>query len=140
MKKRVLQTNKEYQNPISHREVGFCRLTAVLINEVQVIFFRLISCLAALIFFLLSVTTIISCAPERKAMDANVASEMFEFLQDGEISKQEIRDRLGLPSSSYENGRIVIYLWLGEKSKVYNIVLVFNEDNLLERHSVVRVR
>jgi hypothetical protein len=73
-------------------------------------------------------------------MDAHVAIERFEFLQDGKINKQEIIDRLGAPSSSYENGRIVIYYWFGEKSKVYNFVLVFNEDNVLERHSVVRVR
>jgi hypothetical protein len=119
--------------------VGFCRLTAVLANEVQVIFFRLISCLAALIFFFLSVTTIISCAPERKVIDAHVTIAKFEFLRDEKTTKQEITDRLGAPTSFYENGRIYIYHEY-VKRNIYDIVLVFNKDNILVRHRVIRVR
>lgn len=91
----------------------------------------------------LTVAMPISCAPRREVMDAHDANKAFEYLQDGKITKEEIRDRLGEPLSSYENGRIVIYLWFDEKSKdyeVYNIVLVFEKDNVLKRHSLVRVR
>ena len=84
-----------------------------------------------------------SCAPNRKVIDPQLESERFGYLQDGKITRQEIIDRLGNPHHSYENKRIVIYSWFDEKSGghiKYDIVLIFNENDILERHSVVRVR
>jgi hypothetical protein len=97
-------------------------------------------CLTILIFFLFIVIFAFSCAPARQVIDPQLESERFEYLQDGKTNRQEIIDRLGHPRHNYENGRIVIYSWFDEESKGYDIVLVFNEDNVLERHSVVRVR
>ena len=102
--------------------------------------FRIIQCLIASSLLLATTGMASSCAPHRKALSTHVASEKFKFLQDGQINRQEIIDRLGDPSSSYENGRIIVYTWFGEKPQIYSIVLVFDEDNVLERHSVVRKR
>ena len=99
-----------------------------------------IKCLIFLIFLLLIVVLAFSCAPARRVIGPQLESESFEYLQDGKTKRQEIIDRLGHPLHSYENGRIVIYSWFDKESKGYDIVLVFNEDNVLERHSVVRVR
>ena len=95
------------------------------------------------IFLLLIVVLAFSCAPKRQVIDPQLEGERFGYLQDGKTNRQEIIDRLGNPLHSYENGRIVIYSWFDKKSDVYikyDIVLIFNENDILERHSVVRVR
>ena len=99
-----------------------------------------IKCLIFSIFLLLIVVLACSCAPKRQVIDPQLEDERFGYLQDGKTNRQEIIYRLGNPLHSYENGRIVIYSWFDEEQKGYDIVLVFNEDNVLERHSVVRVR
>lgn len=81
-----------------------------------------------------------SCAPKREVIEEPIANGKFEFLKDGETTKSEVIDQIGYSSRSYENGRIIIYHWTSYESKVYDIVMIFNEDNILERHSVIRVR
>lgn len=103
-------------------------------------YYRTIRCLIASFCLLYTLIATISCAPQREVIDEHVTIERFKFLHDGKTDKQEIIDQLGLPPSTYENRRIFIYYWRGEESKVYHVVLVFNEDNILKRHSVVRVR
>ena len=102
-----------------------------------------IKCLTVTIFFLFIVILAFSCAPKRQVIDPQLEGERFGYLQDGKINRQEIIDRLGNPHHSYENGRIIIYSWIDMKSDgyvTYDIVLIFNENDILERHSVVRVR
>ncbi len=102
-----------------------------------------IKCLIFSFFLLLIVVLAFSCAPKRQVIDPQLEGERFGYLQDGKINRQEIIDRLGNPLHSYENERIVIYFGVYEESGgyvEYEIVLIFNENNILERHSVVRVR
>lgn len=80
----------------------------------------------------------ISCAPKRQVIDSQLEIGRFGYLQDGKTNRQEIIDRLGHPTHRFENGRIVIYPWV--ETEIYDIVLIFGENNVLERHSVVRVR
>ena len=102
---------------------------------------RLIKSLVILSLSIFSATIIFSCAPKRKPINEDdIFIEQWEFVKAGKVTKQEIMDRLGEPESSYENGRIVIYVRFYEKLKVYDLVLVFNDNNVLERHSVVRIR
>jgi hypothetical protein len=103
--------------------------------------FRTIIFVITLFCLLLIVGIAISCSTKKIEIETNIEIERFDFLQDGNINRKEIIDRLGLIFDTYENGRIVIYNWFDhDKSKLYNIVLVFNEDNVLEKHSIVRVR
>ena len=80
-----------------------------------------------------------SCAPKRKAIDQSFEIERFEFLQDGKTKRQEIIDRLGKTRWSYENDRILVY-WTIDRGKWYHIVLIFDQNNKLEKHGLVRVR
>ncbi len=70
----------------------------------------------------------------------------FPFLEDGKTQKEEIEQRLGQPHVQYEKGRIWTYrLFLHEGPKVYtigpyNLVLVFDERNILNKHSFLRDR
>jgi len=79
------------------------------------------------------------------------------FMQLGLTGKQEIIDRLGSPTNSYEGGRIITYIVLngmkccpnsikcdekiskGIEGASYRLVLVFGPKNELERYSLVRV-
>jgi hypothetical protein len=94
------------------------------------------------IFLLLIVVLAFSCAPKRQVIDPQLEGERFGYLQDGKINRQEIIDRLGNPHHSYEDGRIIIYSWFDIEDVYvkYDIVLIFNENDILEKHSVVRVR
>ena len=94
----------------------------------------------------LIITVSFSCAHKREVTDDLIMNGKLEFLIDGETEKQEIIDQLGPAYHSYENGRIIITYWYGEipshggHPKFYHIVLILNEADVLERHSVVRVR
>lgn len=103
-------------------------------------YYRTIRCLIASFCLIYTLIATFSCAPQREVIDKHLTIERFKFLQNGKTDKQEIIDRLGEPPSSYENGRIVIYYWRSEELKIYHVVLVFNEGNVLKRHSIVRVR
>jgi hypothetical protein len=102
-----------------------------------------IKCLTISIFLLLIAVLTVSCATKRQAIDTQLVGDRFGYLQDGKTNRQEIINRLGNPHYIYENGRITIYSWFDEESGdyvEYDIVLIFYENDILERHSVVRVR
>lgn len=88
--------------------------------------------------------SVVSCATKRHAMDAQFESKNLGFLQDGKTNRQEILDIWGQnPSYRFEDGRIVIYIWSEEGKDftgIYNVVLVFDENDILKKHSIVRVR
>lgn len=81
-------------------------------------------------------------------LDPAMAGRYEGFLQDGSTTKQEILGRLGLPSSSYDNEKVLIYrVALDEDGRMnmfsgggtcHACVLVFSDDGLLERHSLVK--
>ncbi len=68
----------------------------------------------------------------------------FPFLEVGKTQKEEIEQRLGQPHVRYEKGRIWTYRiilhrgpWVNT-SGPYNLVLVFDERNILNKHSFLR--
>lgn len=90
-------------------------------------------------------------APE----DPQVVSEVLPYIRDGQTPRKEILRRLGEPDYRHEGGRIVAYkMWMcaGEEQVpfspktrcrdhgTYNLILVFGPHNLLEQHSLVRVK
>ena len=103
-------------------------------------FLHRIKCLVLFSIFIIFTTIMSSCAQKRKVInDADIYIEQWEFVKDVKITKGEIINRLGEPMSSYENGRIVIYSYR-EEDKLYNLVLVFNDNNVLAKHSIVQLR
>lgn len=87
------------------------------------------------------------------------ASGLLASIQDGVTTRQELILRLGTPSTQFEGQRILTYQvrmdkggewqifwprrlsqhsWLGHwESGVYSLVLVFNSDGILVKHSLV---
>ena len=79
---------------------------------------------------------------------------LLEFLKDGQTTRQEILLRLGAPSRTMENERVLFYR-LGQDGKGYfirdlvhdhwadvrySLVLVLDDRGVLEKHSLVNVR
>jgi hypothetical protein len=79
--------------------------------------------------------------------------DLLDFLNDGITHREEVQLKLGEPSAQYECSRIQAYrlrkdeggyvlvgrrdTWYGIQ---YNVMLVFDADGILRRHSVVEVR
>lgn len=80
-------------------------------------------------------------------IDPSVANKYEGFISDSKTAKQEVQDRLGSATSVYEDGRILIYyvhlqddgrMNLTGSGTCHALVLVFDKDDLLERHSLVK--
>jgi len=91
--------------------------------------------------------------------DIELQQKWLPFVEDGTSTKREIEQTLGQPTTRYEDGKIWAYsIQLTEarageigilepettgipESYVghYSLVLVFDEKNILKRHSLVRV-
>ncbi len=75
------------------------------------------------------------------------APSWLQSLTDGQSEKSSLVSRLGEPSSTFESGRILAYR-LNKKYEVihgwaetrFNVILVFDENDVLERHRLVRVK
>ena len=79
--------------------------------------------------------------------------DLLDFLQEGVTHREEVRMRLGEPSSQYESDRILAFrlakdsggyvlvkpgnTWSGVG---YNLMLAFDDDGVLRRHTLVEVR
>lgn len=67
------------------------------------------------------------------------------FLQNGKTTKEEVLLQLGIPSSQFEGERIITY-WLNlDESKDmdsgrYSLVLVFDDRQILEKHSMIKMK
>lgn len=117
---------------------------------------------------IVTVLLVAGCAASTVAPhDPQVVSERLPFIRDGKTSRNEVISRLGTPDYRHEGGRILAYkIWMcameeqlplflqgvpaiGSTASAeircrdpgkYNLVLVFGPDNLVERHSLVRVK
>jgi hypothetical protein len=98
----------------------------------------------------IALVCLVGCATARK-VDPSTLSKYEGFLHDGATTKQEIQERLGEAQSVYENGRTLIYhVYLRDDGQMtlmgggacrgacHACVLVFDEDSVLERHSLVK--
>lgn len=89
---------------------------------------------------------------------------LLDFLEDGKTSKQMVMLKLGQPSGIFEGEKIVTYRIGGDSEKGYfllerwpgervvpgttgtwagtkfSLVLIFNENNILQKHSLVQVK
>jgi hypothetical protein len=79
--------------------------------------------------------------------------DLLNFLGDGVTHREDVQLKLGEPSALYEDSRILAYRlrkdeggfvivgrrdnWFGVQ---YNLILVFDTEGVLKRHSIVEVR
>ena len=80
----------------------------------------------------------------RRTLAPEITQGLINFLRDGTTERKEVLNRLGEPTDIYENGRILIYQPLNNIVIPINyeykdgvLVLVFTNDEILERHSIV---
>lgn len=77
-----------------------------------------------------------------------LASEALAFLIDGKTTREDVTLRLGLPSRTFESDRIVLYRigWSEKRgpyalayptAPVYDLVLVFDAHDVVDRHALV---
>jgi hypothetical protein len=108
------------------------------------------------VYLIVTVLLVAGCAASTVAPEnPQIVSERLPFIQDGKTPRKEVLSRLGEPDYRHEGGRILAYkLWMCAMEEqrpliaatrcrdagAYNLVLVFGPNNLLERHSLVRVK
>jgi hypothetical protein len=86
-----------------------------------------------------------SSSPKVVDLDTKARRQTFGFLVDGMTTSEEIRSRLGKPTSEFERSRIVTYgLTSPDAVEVtpsmfrYELVLVFDGSDVLKRHAVIQ--
>ena len=119
---------------------------------------RRITAMGFLILLLLS-----GCAETKlQTLDDSVLQQQLALLEDGKTTKQDILLKFGIPSSQFEGERILTYrLRFNQKQNrfevisrevdrldprfaewmktEYNLVLVFDDKHILQKHSMLRV-
>ena len=105
-----------------------------------------------LLFFIIITAIFAGCAYERPTPPDE---SIIEFLEDGLTTKKEAILELGYPSGKFEGERILTYrLSYSSEQKwrvrekvdpydwqlvKYSLVLVFDDNNVLEKHSLVPI-
>lgn len=98
----------------------------------------------------LLLSSLAGCATTPRFSDKTLLT----FLENGTTTKEMVFLKLGQPSGTFSGERIVTYKLGGDKEKgyllldrgvgwtdaKYNLVLIFDENNLLSKHSLVQVR
>ena len=112
---------------------------------------------------LLLALTLTGCAAHKvQTVNTEITKQTWlSFLKDGKTTTAEVLSRLGTPSAQFEGRRILTYrldgkyqvvarnydmqLYGGRKLSVwkraqYSLVLVFDAVEILQRHSLLRIR
>ena len=115
------------------------------------------------VFAFASTLLLIGCAAEElRVADPKVEQKWLSFLEDGQTKKADVLLRLGIPSAQFEGEKILTYRlvldddegflvvsrevdsqdprlsawWRAE----YNLVLIFDERHILQKHSLLKIR
>ena len=100
-----------------------------------------------------------SCATTSPVAERIAEKTFLEFLEDGKTSKQAVLLKFGQPSGTFQGERILTYR-IGRDEKgffmldrqtgapvpygwyetKFSLVLIFDENNVLQKHSMVLVR
>jgi hypothetical protein len=96
---------------------------------------------------------VVSACSYNAPLAAETMRQHFSFLRDDQTTREEIRQRIGVPLASYEADRILVYSMIEDRSgrfqvvynatpvrALYHLVLVFGSNGTLEKHSMVRVQ
>jgi hypothetical protein len=97
---------------------------------------------ALLVFFVLY--SITGCVSYVKPVDQSICAKKLPFIEDGKTTKEDIskNPELTIFKCKSKNERIWVYRvesYEGEKWLSYELVLVFDENELLKKHSLVKI-
>jgi hypothetical protein len=99
----------------------------------------------------LSAFLLISCARQNvRIVDEGIQRSWLPFIENGKTTKDEVLTKLGMPSRQFEGGRIITYHMTFSEEKgfrvdvkrqfIYNLVLVFDKRNILEKHRFLKLK
>lgn len=105
-----------------------------------------------LVFLALTASILTACASYVKPVDEDVCTKCVGLIKDGKTTRSEVLQQedfyLHDKTLKSHNNTILIFkfgilekgLWGYKKIEFYNLVLVFDENDVLQKHSVVNVR
>jgi len=106
--------------------------------------------LLGFIIYFLFVVLIAGCAGHIMTVDKSIQQKWLPFIEDGKTTKEEVILKLGIPSAQFEGERILTYQMtfdekegfrvISRRAFEYNLVLVFNERNILQKHRLLKVK
>jgi hypothetical protein len=118
------------------------------------------------LFFFFFSLLFVACAPTLQQVAPNEAKQKWlPFLENGKTTKEEVLLKLGIPSTQFQGERIFTYrlvtdgtelmpaprevvatrlptpgLMSGWSGSAYNLVVIFDERGVLQRHSLIKVK
>ncbi len=110
---------------------------------------RLFLLLRRVLAFLCLPVLVLACAQKYYYVnDIELQRKYLPFLEDGKTTKEEVESKFDVPFYEYKDGRIWTYTMLiTEEGSLeedvggnYHLVLVFDENNVLRKHSFLRFR
>jgi hypothetical protein len=117
---------------------------------------RLFHCIIGL----MSALTLTGCVTDTPTSLVHGSPNLLNFLADGKTTQEQVLTRLGQPSGSFESGNILTYRlgynpqshgyflveregrntgWPTWSNASFSLVLVFNNADILQSHSLVKV-
>ena len=118
-------------------------------NTLKSMLFNMV-CFCCIICFLTSCTATVENV-ERKQQN----STLIKFLKNGHTKKREVIDSFGQPSRKFSHDRIFTYRILSDENGLWfislttsdnwinvhhSLVLVFDDNNVLKKYSLIRIR
>jgi len=102
------------------------------------------------IFCLLSAFLLAACVQYIAVVDESIQQKWLPFIEDGKTTKDDVLLKLGTPSRQFEDGMILTYHMTftreegfrvdSERQFIYNLVLVFDERNILQKHRMLKIQ
>lgn len=118
----------------------------------------LVSSVPLLLSFATAITLMVGCVSYRSVMSQDARHELIPFINDGNTTRDEMKQRLGEPSEVFKQGRIWIYFLklkdaedanqdrlvaCGAGTRTcpdYQLVLSFADTDVVQKHSLIRIR
>ena len=100
-------------------------------------------------FALLLAAALSACSSTVAPVAETASLQGIEYVVDGATTLRDVDARLGQPHARYEHGDVCTYPMTLDRGRLkragpeppdHVLVLVFGDDGVLERHSLVRIR
>ena len=103
-----------------------------------------------LVFLGLTACLLVACASYVKPVEEDICTKCDGLIKDGKTTKSEVLQRedfyIFFKTYKSNNNTILIFKisdgkrWWDTRPKIYNLVLVFDQDDILQKHSLVQVQ
>lgn len=89
-----------------------------------------------------------ACSLHLKSVDTSSAASPLQGIEDGVTTRTHLETTLGLPAASFEGGSVAVWNLdkrqrpgvLETRDIRFQLIAVFDERGIVERHSLLRIR